>query len=215
VQVDGRYLLIMELMTTTVSDMLQDEGPFSTERVLAVARDITRALAYAEANRLVHRDVKPENILVTEEGVYKLADLGIAAHIADDGRAQQDKAYGSPHYVAPEQARGGAIDGRADLYALGASLWQLATGKTLFEGNARQLVNHHCLTPVPDLRRLAPHLSAPVVSLIGRLLEKTPERRPAHATEVNRQVEQILATLSNRGPSAPIRRVRRPLRRMR
>ncbi len=211
VQVEGHHLLIMELMSSTTSDLLREGGPLSELQVLQVLRDMTKALAYAESQRLVHRDVKPDNILVNDEGVFKLADLGIAAPISASGVATQERVFGSPHYVAPEQARGGAIDGRADLYALGASVWHLATGQTLFQGTSRQLVAHQCNTPIPDLRRLAPRLSPNVVALINQLLEKSPDRRPANAAEANRRVEQILATLSARTstPRVPLRRVRR------
>ena len=210
-QVDGHHLLIMELMTSTASDLLREEGTFGEGQILQVLRDMTKALGYAESQRLVHRDVKPDNILVNEEGVFKLADLGIAAPISDDGVATQDRIFGSPHYVAPEQARGGTIDGRADLYALGASAWHLATGQPLFQGSSRQLVAHHCNTPIPDLRRLAPKLSPVLVALINQLLEKHPDRRPPNAAEANKRIEQILATLTARGstPRPRIRRIRR------
>jgi serine/threonine-protein kinase len=209
--IEGRHLLVMELMANTATGLLREEGRLSEQQLLEVMRDMTRALNYAESQRLVHRDVKPDNILINDEGVYKLADLGIAAPISDAGVAKQDKIFGSPHYVAPEQARGGAIDGRADLYALGASIWHLATGETLFQGTSRQLVAHQCNTPVPDLRRLAPKLSPPVISLILQLLEKNPDRRPVNAAEANKRVEQIMATMTARAatPRVPVRRVRR------
>lgn len=210
-QVEGRHLLVMELMSSAASDLLREDGPFAEGRALQILRDMTKALSYAESQRLVHRDVKPDNILVNDEGVFKLADLGIAASLSANGVATQDKIFGSPHYVAPEQARGGAIDGRADLYALGASIWHLVTGQTLFQGNSRQLVAHHCTTPIPDLRRLAPKLSPPLVTFINSLLDKSPERRPVNAAEANKRVEHILATLTARAstPRPLIRRVRR------
>ena len=208
-QVDEQYLLVMELMNSTATDLLREDGPFSEAQLLQILRDMTKALAYAEGQRLVHRDVKPDNILVNDEGVFKLADLGIAAPIAENGVAMQERTFGSPHYVAPEQARGGAIDGRADLYALGATAWHLATGDTLFQGNSRQLVAHHCTTPIPDLRRLAPKLSPALVTLICQLLEKSPDRRPANAQEANKRIENILATLTARAPTPRVSKVRR------
>jgi serine/threonine protein kinase len=216
VQVEGRYLLVMELMSATASDLLRESGVYDEQQLLKLLRDITNALSYAESQRLVHRDVKPENILVNDEGMFKLADLGIAARLSSDGVAKQDRIFGSPHYVAPEQARGGAIDGRADLYALGASVWQLATGQTLFQGTSRQLVAHHCTTAIPDLRRLAPKLSTPTVALIVQLLDKNPLKRPANAAEATRRVEQILSTMTSKAatPRPRIRRMRR-MRRMR
>jgi serine/threonine-protein kinase len=190
-EMDGRYLLVMELMSGCTTDLLRDDGLFSESQLVGVIRDMCRALAYAESQRLVHRDVKPDNILVSEEGVYKLADLGIAAPISADGHARQERIFGSPHYVAPEQARGGMIDGRADLYALGASAWHLATGATLFTGTSRQLVGHHLNSAIPDLRKLAPKLSSQVVAFITNLLDKDPSRRPVNAAEALKRIEQI------------------------
>ena len=210
-QIEDQYLLVMELMSSTATELLREDGVFTETQLLHILRDMTKALAYAESQRLVHRDVKPDNILVNDEGTFKLADLGIAAPIAENGVATQERTFGSPHYVAPEQARGGTIDGRADLYALGATAWHLATGDTLYQGTSRQLIAHHCNTPLPDLRRLAPKLSPALVTLICNLLEKNPDRRPANALEANKRVEHMLATLTARAttPRVKARRIRR------
>jgi serine/threonine protein kinase len=216
VQQDDKYLLIMELMSQSAGDILRDDGPFPEEELIKVVRDIAKALNYAESQRLVHRDVKPDNILVNEEGVYKLADLGIATPIADDGQARQDRIFGSPHYVAPEQAKGAAIDGRADLYALGASAWHLVTGEPLFNGTSRQIVAAHINDPIPDLRKAAPKLSGQMVEIIVKLLEKTPDKRYANAQELVTQMDRIvMAKARSTVPLVPRRRIRRRRRRYR
>lgn len=212
-QVGDNYLLIMELMKGSTADILRDHGPFSDELVLRVIQHIGRALGYAESQRLVHRDVKPDNILVNEEGLYKLADLGIAAPIAENGQATQERIFGSPHYVAPEQARGGAIDGRADLYALGATAWHLLTGKTVFQGSNRQVVLAHINTEPEDLDRLAPNANEDLIELIEDLLEKDPDDRPKNAAEVVQKADEILKQppRPKGAPARPkmIKRVRR------
>ncbi len=209
-QVDDQYLLIMELMAQSAGDILRDEGPYDENELLKVMRDIAKALAYAESQRLVHRDVKPDNILINEEGVYKLADLGIATPIAADGQARQERIFGSPHYVAPEQAKGGTIDARADLYALGASAWHLATGEPVFSGTSRQIVAAHINEPIPDLRKLAPKLTAPMVEIIVKLLEKSPDKRPANAQEVVTRMDQLaMSKARSTVPLMPKKRVRR------
>ncbi len=216
VQVDEKYLLIMELMSHSAGDQLREEGIFSEDELIKLVRDIAKALAYAESQRLVHRDVKPDNILISDEGVYKLADLGIATPISDDGQARQERIFGSPHYVAPEQARGGAIDGRADLYALGASAWHLATGEPLFNGTSRQIVAAHINEPIPDIRKLAPKLSREMVEVVNRLLEKTPEKRHANASElVTRMDQMLMAKARSTVPLVQRRRFRRHRRRYR
>ncbi len=214
VQVEERYLLIMELMSHSAGDQLRGDGPFPEDELIKLMREIAKALAYAESQRLVHRDVKPDNILVNEEGVYKLADLGIATPIAEDGQARQERIFGSPHYVAPEQAKGGSIDGRADLYALGASAWHLATGEPLFNGTSRQIVAAHINEPIPDLRKLAPKLSRDMVEVIQRLLEKTPDKRPANAAELVTKMDQmVMAKARSTVPLASRRRFRHRRRR--
>jgi serine/threonine protein kinase len=189
-----RYFLVMELMHASTGDLLADEGTFAEDRLLIVMRDTARALAYADSQRIVHRDIKPDNILVNEEGTYKVADLGIATSMNREGVAVQDRIFGSPPYVAPEQAKGLSIDGRADLYALGASLWHLAVGQTLFNGTSKEMVNHHLYTPPGDLAALAPQLSKEVVAFILNLLEKDPTNRPPHAAEAVRQIELLMAS---------------------
>lgn len=205
-QVGDHHLLIMELMKCSATDLLRLHGVLDERAALTLADHIGRALSYAEGQRLVHRDVKPDNILLTEEGVYKLADLGIAAHISADGQAHQQNIFGSPHYVAPEQARGLAIDGRADIYGLGATIWHLVTGRPLFEGTNRELIAHHVNTPIPDLAELVPALSHDFVDLVSDMLEKDPVDRPPHAMDV---VERAMEILSRPIQSAPVAAVRR------
>ncbi len=214
-QVGDNYLLIMELMKGSTADILRDHGPLSDELVLRVIQHIGRALGYAESQRLVHRDVKPDNILVNEEGLYKLADLGIAAPIADNGQATQERIFGSPHYIAPEQARGGAIDGRADLYGLGATAWHLLTGKTVFQGSNRQVVLAHINTEPEDLDKLAPNANEDLIELIEDLLEKDPDERPKNATEVVAKAEEILKQPPRPKGAPPRARVVKRVRRRR
>ena len=187
----SHYLLVMELMTGSLGDLIAQHGAMEEARVVKVLGNISAALAFAESNRLVHRDVKPDNILFGDEGLYKLADLGIATPIADDGLAHQERIFGSPHYVAPEQARGGVIDGRADLYALGATAFHLLAGRPMFEGPTREVIQAHLNKPAPDLKKLVPGLSPGLVQLVGRMLRKNPADRPRSASEVGKMVERL------------------------
>ncbi|TVR42257.1 MAG: FHA domain-containing protein [Planctomycetota bacterium] len=224
-QIDEYFLLVMELINGgSMADRLRIEGPQNNEVLCAILEDMGNALSYAASQKLVHRDVKPDNILATAEGVYKLADLGIATPISGDGQAHQVKAFGSAHYVAPEQARGGSIDSRADIYALGASIWHLATGKPMFDGTSRQIIACHLNTEPPDLLQLAPRLSAPLVDLIYHMLAKNPEDRP-HSGEAVAEAARLArdgkgaamskhpTVTSGRLPAR--RRVRRVVRRRR
>jgi len=214
-EIDAQYLLIMELMKGSVSDLLKAQGPLPEPTVARILADTARALAYAETQGLVHRDVKPDNILVNEESVFKLADLGIAMRVSADGMAHQDRIFGSPHYVAPEQARGGAIDGRADLYGLGASAWHLLAGRTIFTGTSRQIVSAHIHQELPELEELCPDLSEAMAELVYDLLEKNPADRPANATEVLRRLEEVQKQARREATASRPRLRRRVVRRRR
>ena len=137
----------------------------------------------------------------------------IWAAISENGQATQERIFGSPHYVAPEQARGGAIDGRADLYALGATAWHLLTGKTVFQGSNRQVVLAHMNTEPEDLEKLAPNANEDLIELIEDLLEKDPNDRPKDANAVAALVDEIIKQpLRAKGaPRRPqvVKRVRR------
>lgn len=215
VEVDGQYLLIMELMKGSLSEMLKTQGPLPEPTMHRILGDTARALQYAESQGLVHRDVKPDNILVNEEGTFKLADLGIAMAISADGLAHQDRIFGSPHYVAPEQARGGAIDGRADLYALGATAWHLLSGRTIFTGTSRQVVASHINQELPDLEELCPNVSEAMVELVYDLLEKLPADRPANAADVLRRLEEVQNQARKEATASRPRVRRRVVRRRR
>jgi len=212
---DAQYLLIMELMKGSVSDLLKAQGSLPEPTVARILADTVRALGYAETQGLVHRDVKPDNILVNEEGVFKLADLGIAMQVSADGMAHQDRIFGSPHYVAPEQARGGAIDGRADLYGLGASAWHLLAGRTIFTGTSRQIVSAHIHQELPELEELCPDLSEAMADLVYDLLEKNPADRPANATEVLRRLGEVQKQARREATASRPRLRRRVVRRRR
>ena len=222
VQADNQYLLVMELMTGgAMSDRLRIDGPIDEETCCNVLIDIGHALAYAESQRLVHRDVKPDNILVNDDGVYKLADLGIAAPISEDGMARQSRAFGSAHYVAPEQARGGSIDGRADIYGLGAALYHLVAGQPMFEGTSREIVACHINRKPAPLSDFRPEFNPDLMHLIHRMVLKDPFARPATGNELAETAQSLLGgTGPQSGPntpsgSTPRRRRRRPARRRR
>lgn len=214
-EIENQYLLIMELMKCSTSDLLKAQGPLPEPTVVRVLTDTARALAYAETQRLVHRDVKPDNILVNDEGVFKLADLGIAMQLSEDGLAHQDRIFGSPHYVAPEQARGGAIDGRADLYGLGATAWHLLAGRTIFTGTSRQVVAAHINQELPELETLCPDLSEAMTELVYDLLEKTPTERPANAAEVLKRLDEVQKQARREATASRPRLRRRIVRRRR
>ncbi len=197
----------MEFMAGgSVEDLLRKEGRLTVERALPIVFDAARGLEYAERHGVVHRDIKPDNLMISEDHVVKIGDLGIATRRRAAEQADQEEGVsGSPHYMAPEQAMGRAIDHRADLYALGVSLYQMLSGETPYEGaSAREVILKHLNEPAPPLQAKCPHLTPEVVSLVERLMEKDPTKRLASASVLL----QELVPLVKKFPVAESSRVR-------
>ncbi|MBI5367688.1 MAG: serine/threonine protein kinase [Planctomycetes bacterium] len=159
----GVHYFVMEYIEgCTVNSLLKKDGALPEAKALEITLQIARALEHAHKNALVHRDVKPENMMLTKDGVAKLCDLGLAKQVTSDSSLTQDgTSVGTPHYIAPEQARGEhQVDIRADLYSLGASLYHMLVGVVPFEGpNATVVMTKH-LTDEP----VAPNKIRPAIS---------------------------------------------------
>lgn len=178
------HVLVMELMEGhSTMHQLQHEGPLPYELAVTILQHIGDALNYAEANHLVHRDVKPANMLSTQNGIYKLADLGIATRMRK-GFDGDGRMHGTPLYMSPEQAMGGKVDTRTDIYGLGASIWHLITGSPVFAGNPREVIGAHMHRSVPDLKELIPDCNPGLRELIMAMLSKDPADRPRNGQEI-------------------------------
>ncbi|MCI0889510.1 MAG: protein kinase [Chloroflexi bacterium] len=167
-------------------------GPLPLERALAVAMDICRALSFAHGRNIVHRDVKPENVWLTEERNAKLGDFGIALAIGRTRLTAAGGITGTATYMSPEQISGGDVDARSDLYSFGALLYELVTGRPPFVGDdpnaiMYQHVNTKPESPVEHNKAVPPGLER----LIIRLLAKPKEERPGSADEVLAELERI------------------------
>jgi eukaryotic-like serine/threonine-protein kinase len=145
----------------TVEDLLAVRGRLPDSEALAIVYGVAQALACIEQQGVVHRDIKPVNILIDERGAVRLTDLGMAKVLGDGGLTQAGAVLGTPHYIAPEQAIGDVVDIRADLYALGVTLFRLVTGQFPFEGDAfLDVVTKHVNEDLPDPRLVAPGVAA-------------------------------------------------------
>jgi len=166
------------------------EGKIAPAAVLRMVRDIAGALDYAHRQGVVHRDVKPENILLRSDGSCVLADFGIALSATQlSGLTHEGTSVGTPHYMSPEQLRGEKVDGRADLYSLGVVFYRLLVGELPYQGTDGWAIGmQHISAPIP---RLPPEL-AQLQSLVDALLAKQPQARPQTGAELVRRIDGLL-----------------------
>jgi eukaryotic-like serine/threonine-protein kinase len=183
---EGEAFIVMELVEgENLAERLAREGPLPWPRALGIAEQVARALAAAHAHGLVHRDVKPANILLnqgTHPPAVKVTDFGIARAEAAVTLTGTGAVLGSAAYVAPEQASGSQVGPAADLYGLGCVLFEMVTGRPPYRGeSAVALATQHVSGPVPNPRQLRPELPGAVAAIILRALRKDPAARFASA----------------------------------
>ena len=173
----------------SVEQWLRREKKLPVERALTMARDAAKALEFAESKHILHRDVKPDNLMVTAQGVVKLADLGIAARRGEETTGR----FGTPHFVAPECIKGASADHRSDLYSLGATLFRMLTGRTPFQGaNVGEILDAVQRTEAPRLREIDPNIPEGVEAFVAQLLQKDPEKRFARGKEVVAALDALI-----------------------
>ena len=164
-----------------LSQVLKKKGKLRELQALKIVRDVALGLDYAWQHQIIHRDVKPQNIMVSEDNAVKLCDLGLSKELgADISMSSTSSLSCTPAYASPEQLLGQKdCDCRTDTYSLGVTLYQMAVGKLPFEGgNITQFLHGHLQQPLPDPREKNPALSADAAKLIQRMMEKDRERRP-------------------------------------
>jgi eukaryotic-like serine/threonine-protein kinase len=201
----GVHYLVMEFVDGyTLSTLVEEEKQVPWEQAAQVILQVARGLEYAHGQGIIHRDIKPANILVTREGIAKLADLGLAKQLEDErsitgdgpnGLTMQGIALGSPAYMPPEQIRSARdVTPSCDLYSLGATFYQLITGTLPFDGRSAPEVMTKVLREKPrPILEIAPNTPPAVVAFINRTLEKEVDDRPKNAGQFIVELENAIA----------------------
>jgi eukaryotic-like serine/threonine-protein kinase len=203
---DGVPFIVMELVEgRTLADRLR-EGPLPLDETLAIVADVLSALGAAHAIGLVHRDVKPANVLLPASGGAKLADFGIAKGMreAAGGLTATGQVLGTPRYLSPEQVSGAAATPRSDLYAMGVLCYEMLAGESPFTGGTPiAIAMAHQTEPPPPLDERRPDLPAHVVAAVHRALEKSPEARFDSARQMQAALDGSAAGLATAPLGAP------------
>jgi len=197
---EGVALAMEYLPGGSLAERLTKEGPFPPDQVEEVALHALEALCYLHTHDIVHRDVKPSNLLLDAEGSLRLADLGVAKSLApSDGATQTSLAPGSPAYMSPEQLQNGEVGPPSDLYSLGVTLYELLTGKLPYEGKSTyEVATGHLRGELPNPKRSCPGCPRWLSRFIRRLMEKRPEDRFASAEAALKALETRRGLFSRR-----------------
>ncbi len=204
---DGQLFMVMELLSGPSLTQLLSSGPLPAPRALEITRQVLAALGHAHKSGVVHRDLKPDNIILTDRDGkehVKLLDFGIAkitfGDRADESITEAGMVFGTPEYLSPEQATGDPVDGRADLYATGIILFEMLAGRRPFESESKvKVISMHVTHPIPRLRETAPTLAANLVEVgrwekvIDRALAKERDTRFADAAEFSAALDALAA----------------------
>ena len=172
------YYIVLEYVDgANLKDIIYTHAPFENDATLGMALQIADGLAAAHAAGIVHRDIKPQNILVTKNSSAKVADFGIA-RVTKSGTITASDSMGSAQYFSPEQARGGYVDHTTDIYSLGITMFEMATGQLPFDGdNAVTVAMQHINDPIPDVQDINPQVSDSVARIIYKATEKATHLR--------------------------------------
>jgi eukaryotic-like serine/threonine-protein kinase len=192
---DGTPYIVFEYIEgETLKDRIKRLGRLPVLEAVAYAVEIGRALYAAHAQRLVHRDVKPQNVLIDAEGRAKVTDFGIARSLEAHGLTATGRVLGTTDYVSPEQALGHPVTEQSDVYSLGICLYEMLTGEIPFKADTQVAVAmKHVRDPLPDAQRMRPEISATLAAVIERSTTKETENRYPTVLEMVHDLEEVLA----------------------
>src|SRR3954452_15642784 len=188
------YIVFERVRGETLKDRVRREGALPVSEAVAYAIEIGRALQAAHERGLVHRDVKPQNVLLDEEGRAKVTDFGIASGLEFEQLTGTGRVIGTTDYVSPEQAMGQEVTGQSDIYSLGIVLYEMLTGETPFKADTQVAVAmKHVRDPLPDVQRRRPEISASLARVVERATAKETQNRYQDVGDMVHDLEEVLA----------------------
>lgn len=191
---DSIYYIVMEYVEgQTLKQYIQSNSPVPVEKALDILQQLTSAISHAHQNHIVHRDIKPHNILVDTHGNVKITDFGIAMALSATSITQTNSVLGSVHYLSPEQARGGMANKKSDIYSLGIVMFELLTGRLPFSGeSAVSIALKHLQSETPSIRRWNPSIPQSVENIVLKATAKDPFHRYDGAEEMEADLRTAL-----------------------
>jgi eukaryotic-like serine/threonine-protein kinase len=192
---DGAPYIVFEYVEgETLKERIRRMGRLPVSEAVAYAIEIARALECAHDHKLVHRDVKPQNVLIDRDGRAKVTDFGIARSMEAQGLTATGRVLGTTDYVSPEQALGHEVTEQSDIYSLGIVLYEMLTGEVPFKADTQVAVAmQHVREPLPDVQRRRPEISAALAAVVERATAKETQNRYATVAEMVHDLEEVLA----------------------
>ncbi len=191
---DDIYYMVMEYVDgLTLKEYIQRYGPVSVDEAVDIMLQITSAIEHAHSNHIVHRDIKPQNILIDRNRTVKVTDFGIALALTATSLTQTNSVLGSVHYLSPEQARGGTANRKSDIYSLGIVMYELLTGRIPFNGqSAVSIALKHLESPIPSMRKWDPLIPQSLENIVLKATNKDPFQRYQRVTDFEKDLETAL-----------------------
>lgn len=189
---DGLHYIVMELVEgITLKSFIERKGKLEVKEALGISIQIAQGMEAAHANHIIHRDIKPQNIIISREGKVKVTDFGIAK--AATSNTITSNAMGSVHYISPEQARGGYCDEKSDIYSLGITMYEMLSGRVPFTGdNTISVALLHIQGEATPLRDLEPSIPISIDMIVQKCMQKKPERRYASVSELIKDLRRAI-----------------------
>lgn len=191
---DMNYIVMEYIKGKTLKQYINEFSPLPPARSVHIMKQLTSAIAHAHENQIIHRDIKPQNILVDSEGNVKITDFGIATTLSATSYTKTNSVLGTVHYLSPEQARGGTATKKSDIYSLGIVLYELLTGELPFSGeSAVSIALKHLQTETPSVRTFDASIPQSLENVVLKATAKNPIHRYSSVEEMERDLETVLA----------------------